>query len=64
MRKSEKGENTGQKEGTDEACTSVTLVAEFPINFHWDPISSAGSNPSGKALDVTEPVINPPAAKH
>lgn len=53
----------GRKEGT-ETCTSVNLVSEFPINFYWDPISSAGSNPSGKALDVTEPVINPPAAKH
>lgn len=57
--KSKEGKNTGQKEGTDETGTSATLVAEFPINFHRDLISSAGSNPSGKALDVTELVINP-----
>jgi len=33
-------------------------------NFYWYPISSAGSNPCGKALDRTELVINPPTAKH
>lgn len=65
LRKSKKkGENTCQKEGTDKTCISVTLVAEFPVNFHWDPISSAGGNINGKALDVTELEINPPAAKH
>lgn len=61
--KQKKGENSGQKEGRDETCTSVTSVAVFPVSFHGEPISSAGSRPRGKALQVTERAINPPAAK-